>query len=478
MYCCFIEKKFTFESSWVIMQDRSADRISEERRGGLALFTDLYELTMLQAYFEEEMNEDAVFSLFVRRLPPQRNFLLACGLETVLDYLENLRFHDDDLTYLDTLKLFSDRFLNHLRDFRFTGDVYAVPEGTPVFANEPILEIEAPLPQGQILETFVMNQIHVQTVLATKGQRVVSAAKGRPVVDFGARRMHGIDAALKAARAFYIGGVAATSNVLAGRQFGVPVTGTMAHSYIQAHRDEAAAFRAFVRLYPDTVLLVDTYDTIGGVREMIELAGTLGDDFKVRAVRLDSGDLLALSKESRRLLDEAGLQQVEIFASGGLDEYKIAELLQGAAPIDAFGVGTSMGVSKDAPDLDIAYKLCEYAGEGRLKLSAGKPVLPGRKQVFRISENDRDVRDVIARADEDLAGRPLLAPVMRNGQRLSSESFDLEAAREYTKRQIERLPDPVRVLGPADPPYTVEVSPALSAYQETLKNEIEASEYL
>ena len=234
----------------------------------LELFTDLYELTMLQAYLKEGMTDEAVFSLFVRRLPPRRNFLLACGLDTVLKYLESLRFGDRPLAYVASLGNFSDHFLSWLRDFRFTGDVYAVLEGTPVFGNEPLLEIVAPLPQAQLVETLVMNQIHVQTLLATKAQRLVTAALNRPVVDFGARRIHGIDAAVKGARAFYIGGVAATSNVLAGKQFGVPVMGTMAHSYIQAHQDEATAFRKFAQLYPDTVLLVDTYDTLDGVRRV------------------------------------------------------------------------------------------------------------------------------------------------------------------------------------------------------------------
>lgn len=438
----------------------------------LALFTDLYELTMLQAYFEEGMEEEAVFSLFVRRLPPRRNFLLACGLDTVLDYLESVRFSDDDLAYLASLDKFSNRFLDWLRDFQFIGDVRAVPEGTPVFADEPILEVSAPLPQAQIVETFVMNQIHLQTVLATKAQRVVSAAGGLPVVDFGARRMHGIDAALKAARAFFIGGVAATSNVLAGKRFGMPVAGTMAHSYIQAHRNEADAFRAFAHLYPDTVLLIDTYDTLDGVRKVCDLAKTLGDDFKVKAVRLDSGDLCALSKKARQMLDEAGCERIEIFASGGLDEDKVAELMSSGAPIDAFGVGTSMGVSQDAPDLDLAYKLCEYAGEGRLKLSADKPVLPGRKQVFRKEENDRDVRDVIARADEDITGRPLLITVMHRGERLSSGRVDLESIRDYAQQQIVRLPDHVRSIAPAKPAYPVEVSPVLSLFQKKVMERV------
>ena len=439
---------------------------------GLALFTDLYELTMLQAYFEEGMTEDAVFSLFVRRLPAQRNFLLACGLDTVLEYLETLKFSDDDLGYLASLRKFSEEFLCWLHDFRFTGDVYAVPEGTPLFANEPLLEIVAPLPQAQLVETFVMNQIHLQTLLATKAQRVVTAARGRLVVDFGARRIHGVDAALKGARAFYIGGVDATSNVLAGKQFGIAVMGTMAHSYIQAHQDEAIAFRQFTELYPDTVLLVDTYDTLAGIAKVIALANNLGEDFQVKAVRLDSGDLLQLAVESRQLLDQAGLDQVGIFASGGLNEYKVAELLSTGAPINGFGIGTSMGVSEDVPCLDIAYKLCEYAGKGRLKLSPGKPILPGRKQIFRITENKYDVRDVIAKVDEQIDGRPLLVPVMQKGKRLSAGYIDLKSVREYAQQQIDRLPNHLRTITPATPPYPVEISQGLSLLQTKVKEQV------
>ena len=440
----------------------------DSKNNKLALFTDLYELTMLQAYFEENMTEQAVFTLFVRRLPKRRNFLLACGVDSVLGFLETVRFNEEDLAYLNSLGLFSDRFLGWLRDFRFTGEVHAVPEGTPVFSNEPLLEVIAPMPEAQLIETFVMNQVHVQTVQASKAQRVVTAANGRPVVDFGARRMHGIDAALKAARAFWIGGVASTSNVLAGKLYGVPVAGTMAHSYIQAHENEMAAFRAFAGVFPETVLLVDTYDTLDGVRKVIDLAKALGEDFKVKAVRLDSGDLLTLSKDARRLLDEAGLQKVEIFASGGLNEDVIMTLLCSNAPIDGFGVGTSMGVSNDAPDLDVAYKLSEYAGKGRLKLSTGKPILPGRKQVFRIEEDGKDVRDVIACADEDPVGRPLLVPMMRNGKRLPEGTVGLMTARQYAQEQIARLPEQVRAIASADPPYPVEVSQKLSDLQQKI----------
>ena len=305
-------------------------------------------------------------------------------------------------------------------------------------------------------------------MLASKAARVVAAAEGRAVVDFGPRRMHGVDAAIKAARAFHIAGVSATSNVLAGKIYGVPVAGTMAHSLIQAFDDELDAFQAFARLYPATVLLVDTYDTLAGVQKVIQLARALGAGFKVRAVRLDSGDLAELAFGARRLLDDAGLQQVEIFASGGLDEDAIAGLLAKGAPITGFGVGTKMGVSADAPDLDIAYKLCEYAGRGRLKLSTGKPVLPGRKQVFRVEQGGHAVRDLIARADEQLEGRPLLQAVMRGGRRLPAGRVALAEARRHAAIELSRLPDGVRSLARADPPYPVEVSAALQACQQEI----------
>ena len=323
------------------------------------------------------------------------------------------------------------------------------------------------MPEAQLIETFVMNQVQLQTMLASKAHRVVTAARGRSVIDFGARRMHGTDAALNAARAFWIAGVNATSNVLAGKQFGIPVAGTLAHSYIQAHGDETAAFRAFANLYPDTVLLIDTYDTLTGVDKVIELAKQLGDDFKVRAVRLDSGDLLDLSLRVRAALDQAGLARVQIIASGSLDEYEIDALLSSGAPLDGFGVGTAMGVSADAPYLDIVYKLTSYAGDGRVKLSANKPVLPGRKQVFRRSDGDRDTGDTIARAEEDLPGRPLLETVhARRCEDHSANRQDLSELRRYAAEQIARLPETVRGLPEADPPYPVEISAKLNAYHQ------------
>lgn len=450
-----------------VVERRSGDGRRTASEQPPALFTDLYELTMLQAYFRHAMAERAVFSLFVRRLPAARNYLIACGLEPVLEFLETLRFSPDDLDYLRSLEKFEPDFLDRLKSFRFTGDVFALPEGTPVFADEPILEIAAPIAEAQYVETFVMNQIHLGTVLASKAARVVAAANGRPVVDFGARRMHGTDAALKAARAFHIAGVAATSNVLAGKIYGVPVTGTMAHSFVQAHQSEAEALAAFAEVYPATVLLVDTYDTIEGVKKLVALAEKLGDHFKVTAVRLDSGDLGALAVDARKILDAAGLQRVGIFVSGGLDEIAIGELLAAGAPIDGFGVGTKMGVSADAPDLDIAYKLSEYAGTGRLKLSPGKPVLPGRKQIFRLGEGERDVRDVMGRAGENLSGRPLLEQVMKGGARTGAPP-SLDQSRLRAADQIGRLPEAIRALTAAEPPYKVEISAELARYRDEI----------
>jgi nicotinate phosphoribosyltransferase len=417
------------------------------------------------------MFDEAVFSLFVRRLPEQRNYLLACGLEDALHYLENMRFDAGSLDYLASLGTFSDRFLKWLADFRFTGDVHAVPEGTPVFANEPILEVVAPLPHGQLAETFVMNQVHLQTMLASKAARVVAAADGRGVVDFGARRIHGTDAAVKGARAFTIAGVQGTSDVVAGRIYGIPVVGTMAHSFIQSFGDEMAAFRAFAAIYPETVLLIDTYDTLEGARNVVALAQELGEEFRIKAVRLDSGDLADLGIKTRAILDQGGLDSVGLFASGGLDEYKVAEIIGRGAPFTGFGVGTAMGVSDDVPSLDIAYKLCAYGGHGRLKLSPGKPVLPGRKQVHRFEVDGKAVRDVIARETEDLPGRPLLVAVMRDGKRLPGDATDLAAAGARARDEIARLPESVRAITPADPPYPVAVSAVLTAYHEEIERE-------
>jgi nicotinate phosphoribosyltransferase len=440
-----------------------------------ALLTDLYELTMMQAYVEEGMNDIATFSLFVRRLPDRRNYLLACGLEDVLGFLETLRFDQAALEYLSSLGRFSPEFLRYLERFRFSGSVFAVPEGTPVFANEPIVEVAAALPEAQLVESFVMNQVHFQTLVASKAARVVDAAQGRQVVDFGFRRTHGIDAGLKAARASYIAGVYATSNVAAAQAYRLATSGTLAHSYIQAHDDEYEAFRAFARLYPDAVLLVDTYDTLSGVRKVISLARELGSSFRISAVRLDSGHLRELATATRRILDDAGLSRVKIFASGGLNEDEIAWLLRSGAPIDGFGVGTELGVSHDAPSLDMVYKLVEYAGRGRTKLAEAKTVLPGRKQVFRIESAGSADHDVLGRYDEPASGRPLLTQVMEHGERLAAGRVTLDQARARAKAELDRLPQRLRNLDAAMPPYAVEVSAVLAQAGIALRRRYEPS---
>lgn len=432
------------------------------------LFTDLYQLTMCQAYWREGMDAPATFSLFSRKLPEQRNYLVACGLDDALSFLETVRFDAPALEYLESLGLFAPQFLEWLGNFRFRGDVRAVPEGSPVFANEPLLEVTAPITQAQLVETGVMNHVHVQTVLASKAARVVAAAGGRRVVDFGMRRTHGVDAAMRGARAFHVAGVAATSNVAAARKYGLEATGTMAHSYIQAHADELHAFEAFAALYPQTVLLVDTYDTLAGVEHVIAMAKRLGERFRVRAIRLDSGDLEQLARRARERLDAAGLTHVQIFASGGLDEYAVAALVDADAPINGFGVGTGMGVSKDAPALDMAYKLVEYGGEGRLKTSASKAIYPGRKQVFRRFEADVAVGDIIARVDEQHSGQPLLEPVMQGGQRLPAGQQDITRARQRCAAATAALPPEVRAIERAASPYPVGFSPALEADRQTL----------
>ena len=452
---------------------RPKPTLMPSREQGIALFTDLYELTMLQAYRELGLAErEAVFSLFVRRLPPERNFLIACGLDRLLGELEALRFGPGDIEYL-AAQGFKPDFLDWLAAFRFTGTVHALPEGTPFFANEPVLEVIAPIGAAQLIETLAINRVGFETIIASKAARVLEAAAGRPVIDFGGRRAQGHDAAIEGARAAFVGGAAATSNVLAGRLYGIPVAGTMAHSFVQAFTDEMDAFRAFARIYPDTTLLVDTYDTVEGVGKVIALAREMGAAFRVRAVRLDSGDLLALSQEARRLLDEAGLATVQIFASGGLDERKIARLMVAGAPIDGFGVGTDMMVSADAPALDIVYKLTEFAGEGRMKLSARKRTLPGRKQVFRTTIDGTAEGDMIARYGEPLPGEPLLAPVMRDGVRLEP-SPPLPAVQARARAEIARLPRALRALEPAAEPYLVAISPALQEYAAEVREKIAA----
>ena len=413
-----------------------------------ALATDLYELNMAASYLRRGMTDTATFSLFVRRLPPGRGFLVAAGLESCLRFLEDVRFADVDLDYLRDELGFTTEDVDAFASLRFTGDVWAIPEGRVLYAGEPLLEVTAPLPEGQLVETFLLNQITFHTTLASKAARCRLAAGGRDVVDFAFRRTQGADAADAAARDSAIAGFAATSNVAAARRYGLPAAGTMAHSYVEAFPSEVDAFRAFASDFPQrTTFLVDTY-TLKGVRAAIDVIHELGLRDAL-GIRLDSGDLGALSVQARELLDGAGLGHVRIFASGGLDEMDIDRLVRGGAPIDAFGVGTRMGVSADAPFLDTAYKLAEYAGRPVLKMSPGKISVPGAKQVYRLPGGD-----VVTLRDEapPVGGEPLLRPVMLRGERTDpapDPPAAVAAARAWFERDLPAVPmEAARVVDP------------------------------
>ncbi len=406
------------------------------------LLTDLYELTMLQAYSDHRMSATAVFEFFVRKLPPQRNFLVAAGLEQAVDYLEQLCFTPDELEWLARDGHLSRAFIDSLADFRFTGDLDAMPEGTVFFADEPILRVTAPIAEAQLVESRVVNLLHLQTLIASKAARCVLAAPNHLLVDFGMRRAHGAEAAVAAARASYLAGFDGTATVFAGKRYAIPLFGTMAHSFVQAHVSEEAAFHDFAESHPDNVvLLIDTYDTLRGAEKVIPVAHELARrGIQVKAVRLDSGDLADLSEAVRRLFDENGLAHIKIFASGNIDEYRIKALLQRGAPIDGFGIGTHLDVSADAPYLDCVYKLQEYAGQARRKRSTGKSTWPGRKQVFRYSADDGTIqRDELALADRQGDGCPLLKPVMRDGRRLAALP-ELARIREHAAAELLRLP--------------------------------------
>jgi len=445
------------------------------REGGPAgaLFTDLYEITMAQTYWRHGISKEAVFETFFRTLPQQRSFALCAGLADVVDFLEGFHFTEDELSYLQGQGQFSSEFLAALREVRFTGDLWAIPEGTVVFGGEPMVRVVAPILEAQLFETLILNQIHLQTVIASKAARVILAAGGRQVVEFGARRSHGTDAAMKLARTSYLAGAAGTSNLLAAMRYRIPAFGTMAHSFVQIFDDEGEAFETFATSNPGTTLLVDTYDTLAGVDRVIELARKLGPAFDVRAIRLDSGDLAALSRGARARLDRAGLQSVGIFASSGLDEWSVDALLQGGAPIDGFGVGTSLGASVDAPTLDLVYKLVEYDGRGRTKLSSEKVLHPGPKQVHRRSDRGIFSGDVIGHADEALPGEPLLVQIMKDGRRLPGVDLGLEAARTRAREQLASLPRELCTLAPPAAPYPVQFSERLQRELEALEAEHE-----
>ncbi len=446
--------------------------------GSSGLLADLYELTMAAGYIETRFDARATFELFVRSLPPRRDYLVAAGLEQALDFLERVRFSTDEIAYLRQLPVFrhiGPRFFDYLATFRFTGDVWALPEGTVFFPGEPLLRITAPIADAQIVETYLLATLNFQTMIASKAARVVTAARSRPVIEFGTRRAHGMESGVLAARAAYIGGCRGTSNVEAGRRFSIPVYGTQAHSWIMAHEDEEEAFAKFLDIYPDhAVLLVDTYDVRAAVEKIIALGR------KPRGVRLDSGDLAADSLWVRRRLDQAGWKEVEIFASGDLDEDRIEALLGSGARIDAFGVGTALATSADAPALSVIYKLVEVERGGAVrsaaKFSEAKVTYPGRKQVFRFAGKDGEyIHDVIALGDEKLAGAPLLVPVIRQGKRLPGDAAareTLDAARNRCLADLERLPEKL-VDGRGEASYPVRHSEKLEELLGEVRQRVE-----
>ena len=428
------------------------------------LLTDLYQLTMLHAYHVHRMNDLAVFELFVRKLPPGRNFLVAAGLEQALAFLEDLQFSEEELRWVRESGRFDRDFAEYLATLRFTGDVYAMPEGTVLYPEEPLLRVVAPLPEAQLVETRVMNLVHLQSMIASKAARSVLVARGKLLVDFGLRRAHGAEAGLFAARASYIAGFSGTATVLAGAEYGIPLYGTMAHSFVQAHDDEVDAFAHFLDVYPrGTTLLIDTYDTEEAARKVVRLARNVEPrGIHIGAVRLDSGDLGALSHHVRAILDAGGLQSVKIFASGNIDENRIADLLSGGAPIDGFGVGTSLVTSSDFASLDTVYKLQEYAGKPRRKRSAAKATWPGRKQVFRHYDSAGCMlQDVVStESDASQTGQPLVVRVMARGKRVGQPE-SLVTIRERAARELEQLPERLRTLTPARAPFPVQIAPAL-----------------
>src|SRR5712692_9269295 len=448
-------------------------------RNGLysGLITDLYELTMAAGYLQNGFDARATFELFVRQLPHRRNYLVAAGMEQALDFLENVRFSNEDVSYLRSLPSFGhvrSEFFDYLAQFRFTGDVWALPEGTIFFPGEPLLRLTAPIADAQLVETGLLSILHFQTLIASKAARVIAAAAGRPVVEFGSRRAHGMEAGILAARAAFIGGCQGTSNTYSGRRFGIPVYGTQAHSWIMAHADEADAFRDFLDVFPEhSTLLVDTYGVHAAIEKIIALGRKPG------GIRLDSGDVLADSLWARQRLDGVGWNDVQIFASGELDENRIEALLHKGARIDGFGVGTALSTSADAPSIGVIYKLVEVELGGRIrstsKFSEAKKTYPGRKQVFRCSSGEGTFSgDVIGLEDQTFpAAKPLLVPVMRHGRRLKPALQDAattaQAAQQRFLAARARLPGPVAALGAADPPFPVSYSNRLEELCEHLR---------
>jgi nicotinate phosphoribosyltransferase len=435
------------------------------------LLTDLYELNMIQAYLDRGQDGEAVFEFFVRRLPARRGFLLAAGLDDALDYLETLRFSDAEINWLKSTGRFRDNLLDYLSAFSFTGDVHAIPEGSVCFPNEPLIRITAPLPQAQLVESRLINILHFQTLIASKAARMVLAAPGKILSDFGLRTAHGAEAGLYSARASYLAGFAGAANVLAGERYGVPIVGTMAHSFVQVHDDEMTAFENFARARPQgVILLIDTYDTEQGARKVVGLAPRLAaDGIAIRGVRIDSGDLTASARKVRVILDDGGLKDVIILVSGGINEDVLQRMMQEKAPIDGFGIGVNLAASVDVPALDCAYKLQEYAGTPKRKLSEGKATWPGRKQVWRAYDADGRMRgDILALENDKQPGEALVVPVMRAGKRIAPAP-KLTQIRERAAADLARLAGPLARLESGFD-YPVQVANALTA----LAKEIDA----
>ncbi|MEO0224690.1 MAG: nicotinate phosphoribosyltransferase [candidate division WOR-3 bacterium] len=428
----------------------------------ISLLTDLYELTMAYSYFKSNRNEISTFELFIRNLPNNRNFLVSAGIDDIIKIISEFHFSEDDIKYLKSLKLFSDDFLDYLKNFKFKGDVWAIPSGQIYFPNEPVIRITADRISAQLLETIILNQFNFQSMIASKCARIIISSRGIPCIDFSPRRDHGIDSALKVAKVSYICNFIGTSNVLAGKIYNIPVYGTMAHSYIMSFGDEETAFKEFLKCFKEPVLLIDTYDTIEGAKKVIKL---LKEGYKIKGVRIDSGDLVELSKKVKQMFKNEGFD-IKIFLSGDLDEYVIDEILKKGAVADAFGIGTKMGTSSDAPYLNGVYKLVEDEYGFKIKTSPNKITLPGKKQVYRIYKNGIMVKDIIALEDEKCEGVPLLKKYIENGKVLEHE--EIENSRKFFKENLSTLPDYLKTINKSQIEYPIEISNKLLKIRQEL----------
>ncbi|MDD5155594.1 MAG: nicotinate phosphoribosyltransferase [Candidatus Omnitrophica bacterium] len=444
----------------------------------LSLLVDLYELTMAQGYFIYRKDALATFDLFVRQLPANRSYLVAAGLRDILSYIKNLKFNPEDTGYLRSREIFSEDFLNYLAGFKFGGDIWAMPEGTVFFADEPVVRVTAPLIQAQIIESFLLNTVNLQSMIASKASRVVWAAKGRKVFDFSLRRTHGAEAAVKVSRSSYMCGCAGTSTVLAGKLYGIPVVGTMAHSFVMSFKQELDSFLAYATTFPKrTILLVDTYNTRKGIENAVTIGLYLKEKkYRLQGIRLDSGDIVYWSKIARKMLDRAGLGYVEIVASGNLDEFKIRDLLKRGACLDSFGVGTNMGTSIDAPSLDVIYKISEITDEEgnflpTMKLSSRKVTYPGRKQVFRIQDRKGSfVKDILALEKEKIKGKPLLVKVIDKG-RVVYKDPPLESIRGFVRAGLNNFPEQLKNIN-SRYKYPVVISPGLAKLRKDVSGQL------